>query len=117
MIKLLKVTLLILLVLGISSCMKDVGKNFRVKVSKVTEKPIDEVLFIVGDVNTSFSNFNEYSERSIYVPVPEESGKFDVIVAFSDGKKINLSDREYRSGLGVYISVSENAINYTKAHW
>ena len=117
MIKSLRLALPIILVLVASSCMEDIGKNFRVKVSKVTENPINEVTFIVGDVKTSFSSFNELRERSIYIPVPEESGTFGVVVAFDDGKELSLSSKEYRSGLGVYISVRDNAIDYTKAHW
>jgi hypothetical protein len=97
--------------------MEDVGKNFRIKVSKVTDEPINEVTFIVGDVKTSFSNFNGLRERSIYITVPEESGIFGVIVVFKNGKEIVLSGNEYRAGLGVYISVSDSDINYTKAHW
>lgn len=115
--KRLRFVLPIILALSVTSCIEDVGKNFRAKVSKATEFPIDEVTFTVGDVKTSFRKFNELRERSIYIPVPEESGTFDVVVKFSDGKKIGLSDKEYRSGLGVYITVRDNAISYTKAHW
>lgn len=115
--KFLRVILLITLALSVFSCIKDVGKNFRVDVAKSTEHPINEVIFIVDDVKTSFSMFNEIGERIVYIPVPEESGTFDVVVVFSDGKEISLSGKEYRSGFGVYISVRDNAITYTKAHW
>lgn len=102
--------------ISVSSCV-DIGNNFRVSVSKITDIPVNEVTFIVGDVKTSFSSFNELRERNIYIPVAEESGTFDVVVTFSDDKEINLKGQEYRSGLGVYISIRDNAINYTKAHW
>lgn len=102
--------------LTLLSC-SDSGENFSVKVSKFNTGDIAKVIFKIDDTEFSFSKFNEYGERKVYISVPNTEGHFDVIVEFENGSTLTKKSNDYKSGFPIYITIHADKIVYVKAHW